>query len=301
MANYRKRVLQDVEAALEEEVQKNNIKEVAHVRISKLLVRAYNNSDVTKDMHVQEYLIEQMIDWPHTVEFVACNNRHLVFNPNFLTRLVIAKRVRKGDGTIDDRWWRDLMGGLLEKGVFDLGDEHCCARGDLLILAEFCNRCSVALEHLMSQLDRGAPSPKELFPLGPVGREDRSDGEEIVEHELPDVWDMLTRLPRFVEWLVMSNDGKSAHGYTEQEVARLRQFAFVQLTKDFDTDESAIQKCEDEGWQRALGLRGLFDVFACEKCIKAGMTFAEAHNYVKDKTPQEVSRVRQADLLEGRK
>ena len=93
MSNYRKRVLQDALAALEEETEKNNVKEGAQVRLSGILMRAYNNSEETKDRHVAEYLTQQMITWPHTIEFLTPEfSKTLARDPNFLTGLLIAKR-----------------------------------------------------------------------------------------------------------------------------------------------------------------------------------------------------------------
>ena len=294
MANYRKRVLQDAMAALEEETEKDNVKEGAHLRISNLLKRAYNNSDESKGRHIEEYLTEQLIIWPHTIEFLTPEvSNTTARDPNFLTGLVTAKRASSATRTINDWWWNDLMAGLLEKSVFDLGDQHSAARHDLYRLAQFCNQCPDALGHLENRLDRmGAPQPYELFPCGPLEREHREDGHEIDECELPDVWDMLARLPRFIGWLLRPNSGLTIHGYDDQEVARLKQFAFVWGTGGLITDElgdDETRDCRDEGWLRVLGLRDWTDITVCEKLIQEGWTFAEAYEFVKNKTPMELS------------
>ena len=297
MADYRKRVLQEAMAALEEETEQNNVKEGAHVRLSWLLKRAFNNSEVSPSRHVEEYLTQQMVIWPHTIEFLTPEvSNALARDPNFLTGVVIAKRANSATRTIDDRWWDDLMGGLLETSVLDLGDDYDSLRRDLYRLAEFCNRCPDAWDHLANRLDyMDAPQPSKIFPCGIAGSEIREADNDPDDEEGPDVWDMLTRLPRFVGWLLRSD-----HGYTEAEEARLKEFAFIRgiggLTDALG--EAETRDCRDQGWLRALGLRGWPDVCVCEKCcLQANMSFAEAHAFVKDKTTAELAQVRTADLV----
>jgi len=295
MSNCRKRALQDVLEALEEETEQNNIKEGAHLRLSGLLQRAFNNLDESKDRHVAEYLTQQMITWPHTIEFLTTElSNTLARDPNFLTGLVIAKRATSATRTIDNRWWDDLMGGLLETSVLDLDDEYSALRHDLFRLAEFCNQCSDAWDYLRNRLDyMDAPQPYKIFPCGPPGSElnRAADSEPDDDEEGPDVWRMLTRMPRFIGWLLWPNSGCTIHGYTEEEEARLKQFAWFHGAGE-------ISEYRDHGWLRALGLRGWPDVRVCQKCcVYANMTFAQAYEFVKDKTTEELAQVRTADLL----
>jgi len=302
MSNYRKRVLQDALAALEEETEKNNVKEGAQVRLSGILMRAYNNSEETKDRHVAEYLTQQMVTWPHTIEFLTPElSNTLARDPNFLTGLVIAKRASLATRYIDDRWWDDLMTGLLESSVLDLDDDYYALRWDLYRLAEFCERCPDAWIHLNHRLDRMAPpQPCKIFPCPPPGTEDREVDDQPNNEEGPDALHMLARLPRFVGWLLYPDNSGTIHGYTKEEEARLKQFAFFRgishLSQGLGSAET--MDCRDHGWLRALGLRGWPDVCVCEKCcVSANMTFAQAYEFVKDKTSDELAQVRLADLL----
>ena len=302
MAAYRKRVIQETMAALEEETDQNNVKEGAHIRLSNLLQRAFNASEVSPNRHVEEYLTQQMITWPHTIEFLtpAASNR-LARDPNFLTGVVIAKRATSATRTIDDRWWDDLMGGLLETSVLDLGDDYDSLRRDLYRLAEFCIRCPEAWNYLARRLDRmEAPQPYKLFPCGIAGSEIREADNDPDDEQGPDVWDMLTPLPRFVGWLLWPNDGCTIHGYNEEEKARLKEFAFFRGIGGFTAalGEAETRDCDDPGWLRVLGLRGWVDVCVCEKCcLQANMSFAQACEFVKDKTTSELAQVRTADLV----
>ena len=303
MANPRKRVLQEAMAALEEETEQNNVKEGAHIRLSGILQRAFNSSEETKERHVAEYLTEQMITWPHTLEFLTPELSNTIMrDPNFLTGLVVAKRASRATRTIDDEWWRDLMSGLVEEGILDLDDGYGALRWDLYRLTAFCNRCPDAWDHLANRLDYiNTPQPCTIFPCGPPGSElDRAADYEPDDYHDPDVWDMLIHLPRFIGWLLWPNSGCTIHGYTEEEEARLKEFAFLRgigsLTPALS--DADMRDCDDPGWLRVLGLRGWADVCVCEKCcVHANMTFAQAYEFVKDKTTSELAQVRTTDLL----
>lgn len=287
----RKRALQNMMTQLEEEVENGHVNEGAHVRLSAALKKAHDaTGDGSRTRHIREYLIDQVVQVPESISSVtvsAANN--LVNKPEFLERVIVERWRRSPDKGITDAWFDDLLRGVIEPGLFDTGDLHCSARHAIYLVLETSlgfARNDILLSALMRHLNRYAPKPSEVFPLGPSDRELREDDNGIDSEELPDVFGALSVNADFISWLLKPcRNGCTEHGYTYAEVERLRMFAFV-----YGLDRGPTSAT----WRCALGLRHMDDARACHRCVRNGYTFAQALALVENLPVEQLKALRPA-------
>lgn len=221
-----KRALHDTMDLLDEEAESGNVREGAQVRLAKSLKGAFEASERSKDDVIAEYLIEQIVACPQTLNSTPTRFINTVRCPRFLSRLVEAKQksIAK-DEWIEDDWWSVLMHEIIaDPDEFEDYDERS-VRSDIGDALEMVNHGQDALAFVENRLDELASSRKEegelvkrLFPLGPPGSEEDHARPTISEPEWPTVWNLLTIDPRFSAYLRISGS------WTKQERARLKAF-----------------------------------------------------------------------------
>jgi len=266
-----KQKLQRVMSQLQTEAEKGHVKTGAHVRIANRLKSAFDVHEKHKSRCIQEYMIDCFVDDPFGALSVPSEHRHLMEDPNFLRKLIHTKRKRDG-APIEDKWWDDFMEGYLPEWMFNDPDD--------LVLQCIARTCTVmalsARWHVLEPIERRlnklgiAPHkffpctharPPTLFPTGP-------DSEE--EFGL-DVWHALETEPRFLRWLL-----KPDAEYTNGERERLQERAF---------DQGDKASTRDEGFLRALGLRGIADHLYATVHRLIGKSFLESRAIVLDRLP----------------
>jgi len=266
-----KQSLHRVMAQLQTEAARGDVNTGAHVRIANRLKSAFDAHDKRKDRCIQQYMIDCLVDDPFGAMSVPSQHRHLMEDPVFLRRLIHVKRKR--DGTpIEDKWWDDFMEGYLPEWLFFQPDDvvlQCIARTCTVMalsarwhvlepIERRLNKLGIA-PHKFFPIRDGPPPP--LFPTGP-------DSEDEFGF---DVWNALNVEPRFLRWLL-----KPDADYSESERERLQERAF-------DVGDKASMR--DEGFLRALGLRGPNDHFYTTVHRLIGKSFVEARACALEKLP----------------
>ena len=256
---------------LQTEAEKGHVNSGAHVRIANRLKSAFDAHDTRKDRCIREYLIDCFVDDPFGALSVPSEHRHLMEDPKFLRKLIHTKRKR--DGTpIEDKWWDDFMEGYLPEWMFNNPNDlilQCIARTSTVMalsarwhvldpIERRLNKLGIAPHVFFPVCDMRPPA---LFPTGPESEE---------EFGL-DVWHALNTEPRFLRWLL-----KPDANYSEGEVERLQEVAFDQADKT---------STRDEGFLRALGLRGIVDHLYATIHRLIGKSFVESRAIVLDRLP----------------
>lgn len=261
-----KQKLHRVMSQLQTEAEEGHVNTGAHVRISKHLKTAFEAHDKRKDQCIQEYLIECFVDDPFGAMSVPSSQRHLIEDPNFLRRLIHTKRKR--DGTpIKDKWWDDFLEGYLPEWMFFEPDDvtlQCIARTCTVVALGA--RWHV-LEPIERRLNKLGVAPHEFFPVRDMRPPSLYPESPALEEEFGlDVWHALETEPRFLRWLL-----KPDADYSEAERERLQEWAFDQR------DKASLR---DEGFLRALGLRGIADHIRASIHRLIGKSFAESRAIV---------------------
>ena len=266
-----KQKLHRVMSQLQTETEKGHVKEGAQIRIAKHLKMAFEAHEKRKSRCIQEYLIDCFVDDPFGALSVPSEHRHLMEDPNFLRRLIHTKRKRDG-APIEDKWWDDFMEGYLPEWMFFESDDvvlQCIARTCTVMALSA--RWHV-LEPVERRLNKLGIAPHEFFPV----RDARPPtlfptGPESEEEFGLDVWHALEVEPRFLRWLL-----KPDAEYTNGERERLQERAFDQADKT---------STRDEGFLRALGLRGIADHLYATVHRLIGKSFLESRAIVLDRLP----------------
>jgi hypothetical protein len=266
-----KQKLHRVMSQLQTEAEEGHVNSGAQVRIANRLKSAFEAHEKRKDRCIREYLIDCIVDDPFGAMSVPSEHRHLMEDPNFLRRLIHTKRKRDG-APIEDKWWDDFMTGYLPEWMFNEPDDvvlQCIARTCTVMALDA--RWHV-LEPIERRLNKLGIAPHKFFPI----RDTRPPslfpvGPESQEEFGLDVWHALETEPRFLRWLL-----KPDAEYTNCERERLQEWAF---------DQGDKASYRDEGFLRALGLRGLADHLHASIHRVLGKSFVESRALVLDRLP----------------
>ena len=266
-----KQKLHRVMSQLQTETEEGHVNMGAQVRIAKHLKTAFEAHDKRKDRCIQEYLVDCIVDDPFGAMSVPSAHRHLMEDPNFLRKLIHTKRKR--DGTpIENRWWDDFMEGYLPEWMFNDPDDlvlQCIAR--TCIVMALSARWHV-LEPIERRLNKLGIAPHTFFPVRDARPPTLYPSSPESEEEFGlDVWHAIETEPRFLRWLL-----KPDADYSEDERERLQEWAFDQ------GDKASIR---DEGFLRALGLRGIADHLYTSIHRLIGKSFVESRGIVLDRLP----------------
>jgi hypothetical protein len=286
----RKDAMQTVMAALDKEADDGNIKEGAYIRLAGVLKTAHKTTSGTPKRYVLKYLLEQAADFPESLSMVSGPYWRSTRRVHFLERLIQAKK-RDRTTAIPVTWWDGLMEGLIDENIFDNGDDHCSGRHDIFRIIQLCGShegWDDATKALERRLNKIAPKPREVFPLRSHRIERRLEGwrEELAETggaeigsgAMPDVWAMLNNSPSFIGWLLKPNREGTGfdHGFTEEEVERLREYAFF-WGMDRGNGLPTL-------WMGMLGLRSNLHADVCLRHMQRGVPFAEVFEKTKNLT-----------------
>ena len=250
----RKRMLQDVMSTLEEEVEKGNVNEGAHLRLCKKLKRAHDAASGAKRKHVEALFHEMFVDDPYLAEMIPLTYRHYMIDPHFLRMLITKKRKFSSDRKIPDRWWADLMQGVLPEWMFQMQQPEMVSgcRGVIGLILETKRH---TMEPLEKHLNKHNCVPSKLFPA-------TTNPDDDVEAEGSEVWTVLRTDSRFLRWLL-----KEEHGYSPEEVMQLRKYAL---------SYSNLKSFRDEMFLRAMGLKNGHDAMHLALNMAIGKDFAES-------------------------
>ena len=247
----RKRALHNAMEALEEEVEKGNVNSGAHVALSKKLKAAYEATPSGKKMHVEKFLLVMLSEDASTSTSIPYEYREFVLNPAFLRRLMARTRSHFNKKEIPNKWWRDLLAGLLPDWMFE-GDNW---REDVFVITATLLQVKWhTLERLEAHLDKVAPAPSKAFPYL----------HEIEDDEDECLPALLIFEPRFLRWLL-----KEGHGYSPEEEMKLRKRAF-------ETAEQVPEAFQDDGFLRAMGLVNVQGALMLSTTLALGKDFPEA-------------------------
>lgn len=254
MSSKHKRVMQLVMSQLDEEVEKGHVQGGAHLRLSKRLKAAFDAPPPDeKKAHVEQFMLDFLKEAPMCAMNIPFKYKDLVENPEFLRRLIHAKRKDK-DGTTD-KWWAELMDGILPEFVFestasDWMRQMALGSLSIVLLARW-NVLVPVQRHLDNLTLNLKLKPVDICPIAGVHDDHVS------------VWNVLDADARFIGWLLKDDCG----GYTPEEVSRLREFAFDRA------DKTAHR---DAGWLRALGLKDMSCILTVEMHRAIGCSFNDA-------------------------
>ena len=249
----RKRALHNAMEALEEEVEKGNVNSGAHVALSKKLKAAYEATPSGRKMYVEKFLLTMLSEDASASMSIPYEYREFVISAPFLRKLMARTRLYLQKKEIPNKWWRDLLAGLLPDWMFE-GDNW---REDVFVITATLLQVKWhTLERLEAHLDRVAPAPSKAFPYL----------HEIEEDEDECLPFLLVLEPRFLRWLL-----KEGHGYSPEEQMKLRKRAFETVDHSLKTEAF-----HDDGFLRAMGLKNAHGALMLSMTLALGKDFAEA-------------------------
>jgi len=244
-----KRNLHAMQDELDAFARKGEIKDGTRLALSNRLMAIHQAQAGLRKRHVEEYLIEAISESPFALMNVPFDDYELVQDPRFLRRLLTRKRSRDG-APIKDDWMDDFMEGMIPEWAADPKDPtYGFLRAATIVSLE---TRFYTLESVERRLDKLKLTPATLFPI---------EGEYDGEGELS-AWEAVAAEPRFARWLL-----KPGHDYTEEQVAKLREWAI-------DMSNQTAER--DQGWRDAVGLPTMHDVIAHRMHQMLGQISAEA-------------------------